>query len=122
MEQHRRKTARGRWAAIVVAVGALLVLVPTASAAALQTHATRDPVPVGSAAPSSSVVTGVSYGPRPEQLLDVYLPSGRRGPFPVIVYGTAEAGSPGPAPTSPSSSSARSAAPASRWPRSTTGW
>ena len=64
----------------------MLVLVPTASAAALPIHATREPVSVGSLEPSSSIVTGVSYGPLPEQLLDVHLPSGRRGPFPVIVY------------------------------------
>jgi acetyl esterase/lipase len=87
MEQQRRQTTtRGRWAAIAVVTGAFLVLGPTTSLAALQMRTTRERVPVGSEEPASPIVTGVSYGPRPEQLLDVYLPSGRTGPFPVIVY------------------------------------
>ena len=86
MKQRGLKKARGRWAAIAATTGALLVLIPTASATALQMHATREHVTAASAEPSSSIVTGVSYGPLPEQLLDVHLPAGRRGPFPVIVY------------------------------------
>jgi acetyl esterase/lipase len=86
MKQRGLKKARGRWAAIAVTTGALLVLIPTASATALQMHATRKHVTAASAEPSSSIVTGVAYGPLPEQLLDVHLPAGRRGPFPVIVY------------------------------------
>lgn len=31
-------------------------------------------------------LVGVSYGPEPEQLLDVYLPATGDGPFPVLVY------------------------------------
>ena len=73
-------------AAIAVAIGAWLALVPIASAAALRTHATSGQVPVGSEQPSSSMVTGVAYGPLSEQLLDLYLPAGRPGPFPVVVY------------------------------------
>jgi acetyl esterase/lipase len=85
-QQRRRTTTQGRWAAIAVVTGAFLVFGPTTSLAALQMRTTRQPVAVGSAEPASSIVTSVSYGPRPEQLLDLYLPSGRTGPFPVIVY------------------------------------
>jgi hypothetical protein len=72
-------------AAIAVVTGAFFVLGPTTSLAALQMHATREQAPVGSDESSSTILTGIPYGPRPEQLLDLHLPAGRPGPFPVIV-------------------------------------
>ncbi len=43
-------------------------------------------VPTSAAAQTAPVVSGVAYGPLPEQLLDVHLPAGSAGPFPVMIY------------------------------------
>jgi acetyl esterase/lipase len=39
-----------------------------------------------SVSPPSGAAVNVSYGPRPEQVLDVHLPTRGAGPFPVVVY------------------------------------
>ena len=42
--------------------------------------------PVVATAPATSAVTAVVYGPLPEQVLDVHLPTTGAGPFPVMIY------------------------------------
>jgi acetyl esterase/lipase len=43
-------------------------------------------VSTSAAAQSVPLVNGVAYGPLPEQLLDVHLPTDNTGPFPVVIY------------------------------------
>jgi acetyl esterase/lipase len=58
---------------------AMLGLLLTALAAAAA-------IPTAAAAQTSPAVNGVAYGPLPEQLLDVHLPTDSAGPFPVMIY------------------------------------
>jgi acetyl esterase/lipase len=61
---------------MVVVLGLLLTAV--AAVGALPTSAAAQSQP--------AMVSGVAYGPLPEQLLDVHLPTDSTGPFPVMIY------------------------------------
>ena len=97
MVQQRNATAAKRMAtkrgvAVVMVVAALLVIAATglgaAPAALGQTTSPAGAVETSTApvSPAGAPVIGIAYGPSPEQVLDVHLPAGRGGPFPVIVY------------------------------------
>jgi acetyl esterase/lipase len=43
-------------------------------------------LPASAAVKTAPAVDGVAYGPLPEQLLDVHLPTGSAGPLPVMIY------------------------------------
>ena len=79
MHEHRahRTTTRRRVTISVVSV-AMVALIATGVATLAS--------PVAAAETKSSDVTAVAYGPLPEQLLDVHLPTNRPGPFPVMIY------------------------------------
>jgi acetyl esterase/lipase len=92
-----KRMATKRGVAVVIVVTALLVIAAnglgaapaalgqtTSPAGAVETS-TAPVSPTGSPV-TGAPVTGVAYGPSPEQVLDVHLPVGRGGPFPVIVY------------------------------------
>ena len=116
MHEHRahRTTTRRRVTISVVSV-AMVALIATGVAILAS--------PVAAAETKSSDVTAVAYGPLPEQLLDVHLPTHRDRPVP---------GDDLPAQrrldrrvtarSSPTSSSQQVDRGSSRWCRSTTGW
>ena len=90
-EQRTRRMRTGRRVGLVVLAGGLLLgsAVGVAAAAVGTEHdhvrsVAVGPAPIPEPAPMPS--TGVGYGPLPEQLLDVHLPTGRPGPFPVMIY------------------------------------
>ncbi len=79
MHEHRaHRTTTRRRVTISAALGVVAALIATCVAMLAS--------PVAAAETTSSNVTAVAYGPLPEQLLDVYLPTNRPGPFPVMIY------------------------------------
>jgi len=91
MHEHRahRRTTRRR-VTISAAFGAMVALLATGVALFVSPVAAAgakgSDVAVHKVTAVSPPVAGVAYGPRPEQLLDVHLPTSRPGPFPVIIY------------------------------------
>ncbi len=63
---------------LTMAVVLALLLTAVAAVGALPTSAAAQSQP--------TMVSGVAYGPLPEQLLDVHLPADSTGPFPVMIY------------------------------------
>jgi acetyl esterase/lipase len=91
MHQHRATRTTSRWISIFVALGTLVALVATgdaivASPVGAARTTTSAKIRVSDVEPVPPLVTGVAYGPFPEQLLDVHLPTNRSGPFPVMIY------------------------------------
>ena len=79
MHEHRaHRTTTRRRVTISAALGVMVALIATGVATLAS--------PVAAAETTSSDVTAVAYGPLPEQLLDVHLPTNRPGPFPVMIY------------------------------------
>ena len=90
MHEHRaHRTTTSRRMTISAAFGALVALIATGVAIFMSTAAaveTNSNVEVHNVTALSPLVTGVAYGPHPEQLLDVHLPTNRSGPYPVMIY------------------------------------
>jgi acetyl esterase/lipase len=91
---HRAAGGKGRWSTLAAALG-LLATYAILSAPGLGLAATGSSpaaTPTASSSPSSEVAppprdaVDVAYGPLPEQVFDVHLPSGVTGPFPVVVF------------------------------------
>src|SRR3954452_862175 len=76
-------------------------------------------IPADAAVHTTPLVSGVAYGPLPEQRLDVHLLADGTGPFPVSSTSTPGAGSQATAPSSPTSSPPRSNAASPSCPSTT---
>jgi acetyl esterase/lipase len=90
MHEHRATRTTRRRVTVLAALVALVALVATggemlaAPVAAADTRSAK--VVVSEARPVLPLLTGVAYGPFPEQRFDVHLPTNRSGPFPVMIY------------------------------------
>lgn len=80
----RTKTRRSLIALSVLGVS--LMAVATSCAVPRPPSGSSQEVPARGAVHAVPTVSGVAYGPLPEQRLDVHLPTAGAGPFPVVVY------------------------------------